>query len=135
MEARLYDVRDAPALEQAFADAAAQGIDAFLATGESVTLANRSVMTRAAAKYRVPVIYTSRDFVDAGGLVSYGVHFPDLYYRAASYVDKILKGAKPGDLPIEQPTRLELVINQKAAKALGLAIPRELLLRADEVLE
>ena len=88
-----------------------------------------------AAKNRLPAVYSSRDFVDAGGLMSYGPDFADLFRRAATYVDKILKGAKPGDLPVEQPTKLELVINLKTAKALGLAIPPSLLQRADQIIE
>jgi len=88
-----------------------------------------------AAKNRLPAVYTSKEFVDVGGLMSYGANGPDLFRRAAAYVDKILKGAKPGDLPVEQPTKFELVINLKAAKALGLTIPPSLLSRADQVIQ
>jgi len=88
-----------------------------------------------AAQNRLPAVYPSREFVDAGGLMSYGANDADLFRRAAAYVDKILKGARPGDLPVEQATKFELVINMKAAKALGLTIPPSVLGRADQIVE
>jgi putative ABC transport system substrate-binding protein len=87
-----------------------------------------------AAKNRLPAIYIAREFVDAGGLMSYGTNVADLFRRAATYVDKILKGTKPSELPVEQPTKYETVINLAAAKALGLAIPTSVVARADEVI-
>jgi putative ABC transport system substrate-binding protein len=90
-------------------------------------------VVEAAAKHRLPVLYGSRQFVDAGGLASYGVNTPQMYYRAAAFVDKILKGARPADLPMERPTRFELVFNRLPAHRLGLIIPPDLLLKSDQV--
>jgi putative ABC transport system substrate-binding protein len=84
---------------------------------------------------RLPTIYVVREYVEAGGLMSYGPNFPDLFRRAADYVDKILRGAKPGEIPVEQPTKFDLAINLTTAKALGLTVPESFLLRADEVIE
>jgi hypothetical protein len=100
-----------------------------------ISVSNRNEIAELAAKYRLPMIYTLRDFVEVGGLVSYGVSFPGLHHRAATYVDKILKGAKPADLPVEQPTKFEFIINLKAAKQIGLTIPPNILARADRVIK
>ena len=100
-----------------------------------LAFANRSQITSLAQKHRLPTLYGQREYVDAGGLIAYGSNLADAWRRAATFVDKILKGAKPGELPIEQPTKFELVINQKTAKALGLTIPPSLLRRADEVIQ
>jgi putative ABC transport system substrate-binding protein len=109
--------------------------DALFTVADPLTYADRTRILEFAAKSRLPASYEWKEFVDLGGLMAYGVNLPDLYRHAAIYVDKILKGAKPADLPVEQATEFELVINLKAAKALGLTIPPSLLARADQVIE
>jgi len=96
---------------------------------------HRTEVVKLAAKNRLPAMYYRSDYVEAGGLMTYSTSFTDLFRRAATYVDKILKGAKPGDLPVEQPTKFELVINLKAAKQIGLTIPQKVLARADRVIK
>ena len=129
------DVRRADDFESAFLAALRARADALIVVGDALLVTHRARITDFAAKNRLPAMYTNQDYMDAGGLMSYGPNFADMYRRAATYVDKILKGAKPGDLPVEQPTKLEFVINLRTAKALGLTIPRSVLLRADKVLE
>jgi len=135
VQPQLLDVRKSEDIGPAFDAAIRQRADAFVVTLDSLLQANRKLIVELAAKHRLPAMYQAREFVDAGGLMVYGPSYPDLYRRAASYVDKIFKGAKPGDLPIEQPTKFELVINLKTAKALGLTIPQSVLLRADELIQ
>jgi ABC-type uncharacterized transport system substrate-binding protein len=122
-------------LEDAFAEAVKDRADGIVPLSSTIYAAEKRRIVALAAKHRLPTIYEHRDFVDAGGLMSYGPDLDQVFWRAAAYVDKILKGAKPGDLPVEQPTKFELVINIKTAKALGLTIPPSLLQRADQVLE
>jgi len=132
LQAQLLDVRKVEDLRPAFVTAR-QHADALVVGLETLTLANAPLIVDLAAKYRLPAMYASTEFV--GGLASYGVNYPDHYRRAATFADKIFKGAKPADLPVEQPTKLELVINIKTARALGLTIPRTVMLQVDQVVE
>jgi putative ABC transport system substrate-binding protein len=132
--AQVLDIRALPDIERAFDTAARSHADAMVVGSDTLMQTNQSLVVRLAVTHRLPAMYTFRDFVDAGGLVSYGVSLPDLYRRAAGYVDRILKGAKPRDLPIEQPTKFDLVINAKAATAIGLTLPEMVLREADEIL-
>jgi ABC-type uncharacterized transport system substrate-binding protein len=129
------EVRGPDDFDRAFTRMSGARADALTVYGSAMFFDERKRLVDLAAKNRIPAAYGLREYVEAGGLISYGPHGPDLYRRAAIYVDKILKGAKPADLPVEQPTKFELVINLKTAKALGLTIPQSLLLRADEVIE
>ena len=122
------------AIDRAFKKAGDAGVSAIIPTAGRLTLGARKPIAESAVKYRIPVIYQEQEFVDAGGLISYGPDFSDLYRRSAYFVDKILKGAKPDQLPIEQPTKFELVINLKTAKQIGLTIPPHVLARADRVI-
>ncbi len=119
----------------AFATMARQHAEALIVTGDPVFFLEKSRIVELAAIHKLPAIYQNRDFAAAGGLMSYGPDLNDLFRRAASYVDKILKGAKPADLPVEQPTRFQLVVNLKSAQALGLTIPPLILAGADEIIE
>jgi putative ABC transport system substrate-binding protein len=119
----------------AFQAAGTGRAEALIVTAQAFTLRHRAQILDLVAKHRLPAMYTLRSFVDAGGLMGYGPSLSDLFRRAANYVDKILRGAKPADLPVEQPTQFEFVINMKTVRALGLTIPPSLMLRADQLIE
>jgi putative ABC transport system substrate-binding protein len=131
----LQDVRTSADIAIAFETLHERKIDAVSVGLDGVVQENRDMIVELANHHRIAAVYPSREFVEAGGLVSYGVSYPDLYYRAAALIDKILKGASPGDIPVEQPTKLEMILNLKTAKALGLEIPPTLIALADEVIE
>ena len=135
VEIRSIGVRTPDDYPAAFAAVTASRSDALHANGNPVNFKNMHLIADFALRNRLPSSYIERSFVDAGGLLSYGSSFMDTYRRAATYVDRILKGAKPADLPIQLPTKFEFVINLKTAKALGLTIPQSLLLRADEIIQ
>jgi putative ABC transport system substrate-binding protein len=121
--------------EPVFAAAARQQVGGIIVLPDPLPLINRARVIELAARHRLPAIYAMRDYADAGGLMSYGPNSPDLYRRAATYVDKVLKGARPAELPVEQPTKFDFVINVKTARALGLALPQSLLIRADQLIQ
>jgi putative ABC transport system substrate-binding protein len=122
-------------IEKILSGARKERAEAIFELPDPVVFVNRELITEFAAKHRLPAMYSFREYVEAGGLISYGTSFPGLFHRAATYVDKILKGAKPADLPVEQPTKFELIINLKAAKQIGLKIPPNVLARADRVIK
>jgi putative ABC transport system substrate-binding protein len=132
---QFVEARGPADFDRAFSDMTRARAGALAVLGSAIFNSERRRLVDLAAKHRLPTVYTARDFVDAGGLMTYGPNLADLFRRAAVYVDKILKGAKPSELPVEQPTKFEMVINLKAAKALGLTIPPSLLQRADQVIE
>jgi putative ABC transport system substrate-binding protein len=126
---------EAGEIERAVAAFARSSNDGLVVIGSPLTLAHRDLIIALAARHRLPAVYAQRFFAAAGGLISYGPDFLDQFRRAAGYVDRILKGEKPADLPVQAPTKYDLVINLKTAKALGLEVPPTLLARADEVIE
>jgi putative tryptophan/tyrosine transport system substrate-binding protein len=130
-----FEVRREPDIEGAFQAIAAARPDALLVLQEPLMAANGGRIAAFAIEQRLPAIYETRLFTDACGLMSYGVQSVERYYRAATYVDKILKGARPADLPVEQPTQFDFVINRKAAQAIGLTFPSSVLQQATEILE
>jgi putative ABC transport system substrate-binding protein len=132
---QLLDVRKPEDFERTFNDASEQRIDALVVALDGLLSQNRQIIVDLAAKHRLPAVYGSSEFIIAGGLAAYGPNYSDLYLRAANYVDKILKGTRPADLPVELPTKFQLVINLKTSKSLGRTIPPTILARADEVIE
>jgi putative ABC transport system substrate-binding protein len=134
LEVAIRAIRRAEDIPAAFQDLKTKA-DAIYVAVDQLIVANRTPILAAALGERLPTIFSTRDFVKAGGLMSYGPNYSDLFRHSADYVDKILRGTKPGDIPVEQPTKFELVVNLATAKALGLTIPGSFLLRADEVVE
>ena len=135
MEAIIAPVHDMPEVESLVATQAREPNSGLVVIPDTFTVSHRIEITSLAAHYRVPAVYWSRSFAELGGLITYGPYIVDEYRRAASYADRILKGEKPADLPVQAPTKYELIINLKTAKALGLTVPQSLIARADEVIE
>jgi putative ABC transport system substrate-binding protein len=135
MRPQFVEARGSEDFDRVFSDMTRARTGALTVLSSTMFLRERRRLVDLAAKNRLPAVYSVREYVDAGGLMSYGANIADMYRRVATDVDKILKGAKPADLPVEQPTKFELVINLKTAKALSLTIPPSLLQRADEVIQ
>ena len=135
LQSELFDVRSESDLQRALDAAAQHRIDALVVGADGLLQAHRRAIVEQVARRKLPATYPAREFVEAGGLMSYAVNYPALYRRFAAYVDRILKGAKPGDLPVEQPTKFELAINVGTARALRLAVPSSMLLLADAVIQ
>jgi putative ABC transport system substrate-binding protein len=135
VEVRAVNVRDAGEIERAVSAFARSANGGLIVTASALSLVHRDLIITLAARYKLPAVYNLRLFTASGGLISYGADFIDQYRRAATYVDRILKGEKPADLPVQAPTKYELAINLKTAKALGLTVPPTLLTQADEVIE
>jgi putative ABC transport system substrate-binding protein len=132
---QLVEVRSPDEFERAFSDMAKGHADALFEFPSPMLYLGRKLLVEFAAKYRLPAMYNAREFVDVGGLISYGANVPELNRRTAVYADKILKGAKPSELPVEQPTKFELAINRTTARTLGIDVPPSLLATADAVIE
>jgi len=135
LKVEFFPVRAEPEFDRAFQAMSSKRPGALIMLADRLFLHHRARIVEFAARNRLPTVYAYTELVEAGGLMSFGPSYPGMHHRAAYFVDKILKGSKPGDLPVEQPTKFELVINLKTAKALGLAIPQSLLQRADQVIE
>ena len=135
LQLRILEVRDPSGIESALQAIHSERAEGLMVLEDPLLNTHRRRIVELAAKRRLPTMCALREYVDAGGLMFYGAAFPDMYRRAAYFVDRILKGAKPADLPVEQPTKFELVVNMKAAKALGVTIPQSVLIRADQVIQ
>ena len=134
LHAELLDVRSQEDLSRAFELAVRQHVDALVIGPDGLTQMHQQTILGLVARNRLPAAWPARESVEAGGLIAYAVNYPDLYLRFASFIDKIFKGRKPGEIPVEQPMKFELVINLKTAKALGITVPKSLLLRADDLI-
>ena len=135
LQLQTFEARTPNELDHAFEEMTRGGFKALVQVNDAMLFSQRARIVELATRHRLPAIYEGREFAESGGLMSYGPNLAENFRRAATYVDKILKGAKPADLPVEQPTKFELVINLKTAKALGLTIPQAVLARADQVIE